>query len=365
MNPTQEHGAFTELLLHRLGTGVRETLHNLMGLVELAMQEPLTAAQAEHLSQCRTLSDRLLRVANDVAELATPYDWPAGEPAVSLATMVEELSRIAQARAEHRGLIFRLHVDGNVPADAVVDGFLVPDMIHRLLENSLHAAQSGCVQLRVCKEPMAGASDSLLFEVADSGTGFPPGICSGGRVPMSLEQNRGLGLAVVRRRAEGLGGSFRIASSSPEGAVVQLRIPLRQAQTQIAPRPHQSAMPLRVLVVEDCDESYLLFQTYLSGSGHEIVREVDGARAVGRCQHEVFNLVVMDVNMPVMDGYTATRAIRDWETVHARTRVPIVLLSADDPSRQKRLGAAAGCSGYLTKPIPKADLLAALDYYAT
>lgn len=355
----------TELLLHRLGTGVRESLHNLMGLVELTMQEPLSPGQAEHLSQCRAISDRLLRVANDVAELATPYEWPSGESAVELIAMVEELSRIAQAQAGRRRLNFRLHVGRNLRTHAMMDRPLLQDTIHRLLDNSLHVTQSGYVQLSVTRESAGGGGECLLFEVADSGPGFPPGFGPGGRVQISFEQNRGLGLALVQRRAEAMGGSFRIASSGPEGAVVQLRIPLRQAQPQIARQAHQEAKPLRVLVVEDSDDSYLLFHAYVADSGHDVFREVDGAQAVDRCKHEAFDVVFMDANMPVMDGYTATREIRDWETANARRRVPIVLLSADDPARQKRLGAAAGCSGYLTKPLPKADLLAALDYYAT
>ena len=71
----------------------------------------------------------------------------------------------------------------------------------------------------------------------------------------------------------------------------------------------------------------------------------------------------MDVNMPGMDGYSATRLIREWETEHGRTRLPILLLSADDLDRQVRIGGAAGCSGYLTKPTTKAQVLAALNFY--
>jgi CheY-like chemotaxis protein len=120
---------------------------------------------------------------------------------------------------------------------------------------------------------------------------------------------------------------------------------------------------MRVLVVEDCDDSYLLFEAYVSGRGHEIERVLDGSQALERRKRQDFDVIFMDVNMPVMDGYTATRAIRDWESANTRTHIPIILLSADDRSRQKSLGAAAGCSGYLTKPIPQADLLAALHYY--
>ena len=76
-----------------------------------------------------------------------------------------------------------------------------------------------------------------------------------------------------------------------------------------------------------------------------------------------YDLIIMDANMPVMDGYKATRTIREWETEHGRTRTPILLVSADDRARQKRIGAMVGCSGYLAKPTSKAEVLAAVDFF--
>jgi CheY-like chemotaxis protein len=98
--------------------------------------------------------------------------------------------------------------------------------------------------------------------------------------------------------------------------------------------------------------------------GHAVSRALDGAQAVEMFKAGEYDLVVMDIDMPVMDGYTATRAIREWETQKGRARLPIILLSAEHASRQKGMGAAAGCSGYLSKPAPKAAVLQALHYYA-
>jgi CheY-like chemotaxis protein len=78
-----------------------------------------------------------------------------------------------------------------------------------------------------------------------------------------------------------------------------------------------------------------------------------------------YDLIMMDIDMPVMDGYTATRTIREWETQQGRTRIPIVLLSAESASRQRQIGASVGCSGYLTKPVAKSDVLKALHYFSS
>jgi len=78
-----------------------------------------------------------------------------------------------------------------------------------------------------------------------------------------------------------------------------------------------------------------------------------------------YDLIVMDIDMPVMDGYTATRTIREWETQQGRTRIPIVMLSAESASLQRRMGASVGCSGYLTKPVPRNEVLKALNYFSS
>ncbi|MBL8176560.1 MAG: response regulator [Bryobacterales bacterium] len=350
-----------EALLLRLGNGVRETLHNVMGLLELTLQEPLSASQTRYLHQCRAVADRLLRVSNDAAELASSHDWPVQETSFSVRGMVEELAQLATPLAARSGVRFQHHIAAEVPLSVKADRVLLQDMIHRLLDNSLQATESGYVQLSVKLAP--ALEDCLLFEVADSGPGFPEELLAHLHAPLTSEQGRGLGLPIVRRRAQSMGGAFTVLSSSATGSVVLLAVPVKPAGQAMRPAATAGQEPMSILVVEDCDDSYQLFEAYVAGHGHRVTRVVDGAQALAACRKQAFDIVFMDVNMPVMDGYTATRAIRDWETANAQTRIPIVLLSADDRGRQRSLGAAAGCSGYLTKPTPQADLLAALEYY--
>ena len=122
--------------------------------------------------------------------------------------------------------------------------------------------------------------------------------------------------------------------------------------------------PLSLLIAEDSDDSFFLLQAYVANEGHQLTRALNGAQAVELAKSGKFNFVVMDVKMPVMDGYTATRLIREWETEQGRPRLPILLLSAEEAAVQMRVGANAGCSGYLTKPATKTQVLTALDFYA-
>jgi CheY-like chemotaxis protein len=108
-----------------------------------------------------------------------------------------------------------------------------------------------------------------------------------------------------------------------------------------------------------------VFQGYVGGEGHSLTRAYDGSEAIKLARSREYDLIVMDANMPVMGGYTATRAIREWESNTGRSeRVPILLFSSDDPLKQAKLGGAVGCSGYLAKPATKAELLRALKFFA-
>jgi len=106
-----------------------------------------------------------------------------------------------------------------------------------------------------------------------------------------------------------------------------------------------------------------LFELYTQEEGHILTRALNGAAAVEMAKDREYDIIMMDVEMPVMDGYSATWAIREWETQEGRTRTPIVLLSSESLSRQRRIGASVGCSGYLTKPVPKNEVLKVLNYF--
>ena len=174
-------------------------------------------------------------------------------------------------------------------------------------------------------------------------------------------------MRLARKQLAETGGHLEVLSSGAQGATLAMMFSVT------IPGPRTNGEPalktpgsgeLGLLVAEDSDDSFAVFASFVKGEGHHITRAVNGAEAVEIFKAGRFDMVVMDVNMPVMDGYTATRAIRDWETQQGRARLPILLLSAEDARRQMRIGAAAGCSGYLTKPTPKRELLCALRHYS-
>jgi CheY-like chemotaxis protein len=246
--------------------------------------------------------------------------------------------------------------------------------LRRILDNSIKFTATGGIELSVKSASPGGSAWALItFEVRDTGPGFTSDILAELDSPADSPRT-GLGLSIVQARLSDLKGELRIPSSSSDGTMVQVCLPLKVAACA-SPAEHsgnpgdrtrtEAIPPLRLLVVEDSDDSFNLFQVYVKGQGHTVSRAFNGSEAVEMVKNNDYDLIMMDIDMPVMNGYAATRTIREWETLERRIRIPIVLLSAESASSQRRLGASAGCSGYLTKPVPKEVVLKALYYFSS
>jgi len=179
-----------------------------------------------------------------------------------------------------------------------------------------------------------------------------------------------LGLAAARNLAIALAGRVDASADLSTGTRIAVTIPVA-APVGVAALPQPGAEPsaeaqraLRILVAEDSEDSFQLFRAYLHGQPHVVKRAGNGAEAVELAAAGTFDLLFMDIRMPVMDGYAATRRIRELETGKDRRRMPIVVLSAEDLRAQRRQGALAGCSGHLSKPLRKQELLEAIRAYS-
>lgn len=358
-----------EPLLARLANDMRQTLHQVIGLLELTAEEPLSAGQLHNLSRCRASADQLLRTAADVSELASSEPPTPSNAPFSLAGAIGEVVDVMRLLAELKGLKLSCSLNSDFPDDIVADKDVIQDTLRRLLDNSIRFTDRGGIALSVASG--TAPEEFLIFEVADTGSGMPAELLAAHCEP-EVPISAGLGLPLIRKRLSRSGGRFTIVESNCEGTTVRISMPISGTRTgRAAPAiqlredlyPPEDPSPLKLLVVEDSDDSFALFQAYVKGHGHRISRALNGALGVEMVKSGDYDLVVMDVHMPLMDGYTATRTIREWETANGRTRLPILLLSAEDVSRQQRMGALVGCSGYIAKPARKNEVLKALNYF--
>lgn len=360
-----------EALLTRLASDMRQTVHHIIGLLELTAEEPLSPGQLQNLSRCRGTADQLLRTASDVSELASSEPLVPSTTPFGLAGAIGEVVDLMRLLADRKGLKLSYLMDSSLPDEVLGDKDVLQDILRRLLENSIKFTDCGGIALSVKAGPVETNSQIVILEIADTGLGMPAEVLAANCGPAEMPSGGGLGLFLVRRRLTDSGGQFTIVDSTSEGTTIRISVPLSLSAAGVPPSPQSQddafspyePSPLKLLVVEDSDESFALFQAFVKGLGHRISRAVNGALGVEMVKTGEFDLVVMDVHMPVMDGYAATRTIREWETASGRTRLPILLLSAEDASRQMRLGAAVGCSGYIAKPARKSAVLKALSYF--
>jgi CheY-like chemotaxis protein len=331
-----------------LGSEARQTLHHATGFLHLLAEEPLTARQAHNLTHCAAGLEELLRRVNVVADLAAAEGAVPGPAVVNLPGLMRGAGDWMATLCARRGAAFEAHSSG-LPEWVEIAGSVLQSMLYRVLELRLGAAGVTGVSLTARWE--AGVLEADVFDTG---------------APLEVAEIQAVIPRTLLRRA---GGSLEVASNASDGVVLRLRLaapvahPVGQCPPAVLTWGEDRAGQMSLLVAEDNDESFALFEAFVQDAGHTVERAGNGEQAVAAFQRGQYDLVVMDVRMPIMDGYTATRLIRDWETGRGCARVPIILMSAESSERLTRIGAEVGCSGYLTKPTMQADLLRVLRHY--
>ena len=243
-------------------------------------------------------------------------------------------------------------------------------MLLNLVGNALKFTHAGGVTVRLAGRPAGEGRFVLRFEVEDTGIGIPPEKRAGlfdafTQVDRSTARRyggSGLGLAISRRLVGAMGGEIGVESAPGRGSLFWFEVPLERgdaivAAERSAPEPGL-VRPLRVLVAEDVEVNRELLGEVLGRHGHEVCFAADGAEAVALVARERFDAVLMDVQMPVMDGVEATRRVRALPP--PACRVPIVGLTANVLAGERERYLAAGMDLCLTKPVAWGELLAAL-----
>lgn len=327
--------------------------------MELIAEEPLSDNQRHYLGRCRNSADQLLCTANDLTELARTEFPPPAEAPFRIEGVIAEMAWLLRHMAARRDTEFNWRLDSNLPEMVLGDAKLLQDLLRKVVETALYQAPRGKVHLEV----RGGPEQTLVLEASAAALGEslsdPEFLTAEALAPA-------LGLSIVRKRLDQIGGRLSTFTEGGRAALVMTvpYSPLDEARwNALEASRHSGVVPLNLLIAEDSDDSYALLEAWVTSEGHTTTRAQNGAEAVDMVRSGKFDFVVMDVKMPVMDGYLATRLIREWETDEGRARLPILLLSAEEAGVQMRTGANAGCSGYLTKPATKVQVLTALKFY--
>lgn len=366
----QAKSEFVAAVSHEL----RSPLHAILGLAELLEQEPLDAEPLTWAHGIHREADRLRRVIDDVLDLSI---IEAGRMTLvsqpfSLRETANEVLSLFRARAAEKGVRLTLDVGATVTDARVGDPYRLRQVLVNLVGNAVKFTDAGFVELEIgpSEAPPDPVGGEVVFRVRDSGPGIHPDARE--RLFEAFQQadasntreGAGLGLAISARFVELMGGgAIEVSSLVGQGSTFTCRVPLA---TAAAPSGDNGTVVEtgavdggRVLVIDDNATNRLLVTAQLRLLGHESVVLPDGESGVRAATTEDFDVVLMDLQMPGMDGLEATRRIRALEQ-GTRHHVPIVALTASALSTDRERCRRAGMDGFLAKPVELRDLEEAL-----
>jgi len=388
---------------------IRTPMNAIIGMADILADTPLTKEQRRYVKIFRSAGENLLTVINDILDLSKVEAGQLELESIPfrLDELIETTEAVLAFRAQEKGLELKHRLEGDIPLSLRGDPVRLRQILVNLIGNAVKFTETGGVTVEVARLGKAAPDVEpgrvcFRFAVMDTGIGIPSdkiGAIFDNFTQADSSVTRryggtGLGLSISRRLVNLMGGRIWVESEpgrgssfyftalldiAPEadmgsppgaatrpagvpgtGAVAGAVVPSAAAVAGTG-AGEEEAPSLRILLAEDSEDNRLLIKTYLKQSPHCLEMAENGEIAVEKFQQGEYDLVLMDMNMPVMDGYTATRTIRQWEAREGKPATPIIALTAFALKEDEQKSIAAGCDAHLTKPIKKKTLLEALS----
>ncbi|MBF0144122.1 MAG: PAS domain S-box protein [Magnetococcales bacterium] len=364
---------------------IRTPMHAILGMSEVLKESRLNHEQRHDLEVMNRAGETLLALINDILDLSKVESGLLKLEVISfdLTELVRDTHCMLQERAHAHRLAYPLNLLPGLPHRVVGDPQRLRQVLLNLLGNALKFTKTGEVCLTVEK----WQGDAVRFSVRDTGIGIPerhlPSIFDPFRQGDATISRRfggsGLGLSICKRLVQAMGGEIAVESTPEKGSLFRFTARLPNAKGDLQDSESTpadplvpggpvteaagKATPLSILIADDTEEGRVLIAAFLRGTFHRITAVVNGEEAVRAFQAEAFDLVLMDMQMPVLDGLGATRKIRAWELSEGRPRTPIIALTANAMREDIEKTTDAGCDLHLSKPIRKARLLEAIQQF--
>ncbi len=356
---------------------IRTPMNAIMGIADLLAQTKLSAQQEKYVQIFRRAGENLLNLINDILDLSKveASQLELERTSFDLIEQTEIVMEMVAARAQEKGLVLTCEIDADVPNSVIGDPTRLRQVMMNLLGNAIKFTASGTVSLRIEPDRDAVSPTSLRFSVQDTGIGIPSE-----KLPRVFERftqadssttrrfgGSGLGLTISKRLVELMGGQIWVESRIDQGSTFCFSVPLdvetmapSTAAVPVGASSDLSLAPLRILLTEDSPDNCVITLAYLEATPYTVDIAENGVVACEMFRTGNYDLVLMDRQMPVMDGLAATRNIRAWEEANGSPPIPIIALTASALKGDREMCLAAGCTAFLTKPIRQAVLLQAI-----
>jgi PAS domain S-box-containing protein len=359
---------------------IRTPLNGVIGLIDALGRTKLTNEQREMVELIHTSGVTLERLVSDILDVSKIEAGQLGieDRPFDLHDALAPLIETWRLRAREKGLKFDLAFDAAARGRFVGDSTRITQVLGNLLSNAVKFTAQGGIRLGIeVEDGPVGGPAYVTLEVEDTGVGFD--VAAGEALFQRFSQadstitrrfgGSGLGLSICKSIVEMMGGKIDVHSQPGRGSLFQARIPMWRASAQgspdsvSAPPSEAAALPpaLRVLLAEDHPVNQKVVQLILAPMGAEVTVAEDGLQALWAFERATFDLVLMDMQMPRMDGLAATRAIRKLQAEAGSPATPVVMLSANAMPQHRQDALDAGADLHLAKPITAATLIAAVQ----
>ncbi len=355
---------------------IRTPLNGVLGSISLLDRASMTSADRALLDTARASAEHLLHLLNDILDFSK---LEAGRVELDdanfeLRRLLEGVVDAVRSRAEAKGLFLDCRLAPELPASLRGDPGRLRQILFNLLGNAVKFTEAGWVRLEAVRAQGSDGEPALEISVADSGIGISDEIrpllfrhfTQADRSITRRYGGTGLGLAICGQLVALMQGEITVESKPGRGSVFRLRLPLRLGLPSLIDQPVQPGRPvlvplpaLSLLVAEDNPTNQMILGTMLRQLGHQVSIASNGIEACAMLRQGQYDLVLMDMQMPEMDGLAATRVIRAMPEPCAK--VPIVAVTANALAGDRERCLAAGMNGFVTKPIEVGSLVAAMQ----
>ena len=366
---------------------IRTPLATIIGVEELLCDTELDNEQEKYVKILRDTSAMLLKIINNILDFSKVE---SGQINIENSEFIlRELSYSIcsgfEVSAADSGLKSVCHVDDDVPDALIGDGIKLRQILSNLMDNAIKFTGEGgevFFNASIDKESQSGGKSGeevlIRFEVGDTGIGMSEEnleLIFDRFTQLDVSSTRahggaGLGLAITKRLVELLGGKIWAKSTLGKGTSFFFTFPCKhyvstqkvvQDRSNKKPFPNNSEVSLKILIAEDAEHIRFILKSFLSGKGFELTFTENGLEALNAFKENDFDLVIMDIDMPVMNGYDATKQIRKFEVESSRPKTPIIALTAHAFKEHEEKCFEAGCTIFLAKPVKKNILLNILN----
>ncbi|OON67233.1 PAS domain S-box protein [Hymenobacter sp. CRA2] len=368
----EESAQAKEMFLANMSHEMRTPMNAILGMSQLLAKTPLVAQQKNYLHAISTSAENLLVIINDILDLSKieAGRMPIETIGFNLRKVCEQVEKTLRYKAEDKGLSLLIQVSPDIPEVLLGDPHRITQVLLNLAGNSVKFTEKGEIKVECELAGMLGHEIVVQFRVSDTGIGIDPQYLKSLFKDFSQEDSSvsrkfggtGLGLSISRSLVNLMGGEIQIQSEKHRGTVSRFSLLLPIGTVTDLPRREvavssrmlvEALRGKRVLLVEDNEYNRMLAQSFLRHAQIEVTEADNGAVAVELARQQEFDLILMDVQMPIMDGYDATVQLRQ----ELGLQIPIIALTANAIRGDDQKCLAVGMNDYLSKPFHEEELL--------